>query len=123
LRPLKGSIALRLQVHRRSFPAPINFELELESVAFVERGDARALDGRNMHERVGLAVVALDEAEAFHRVEELDRPAGFLAGELALRTAIAAGTATATGALDRHRLTFDAKVGRRNSPAAINEGE
>ena len=76
-----------------------------------------------MHERVRLAVIALDEAEAFHRVEELDRSAGLLAGELALRTAIAAGTATATGALDRHRLTFDAKVSRRNAPAAIDEGE
>src|SRR5438105_2334410 len=79
-----------------------------------------------MHERVRLPVIALNEAEAFHRVEELDRTAGLFAGELALRPSIAAAataTASAAGALDRHRLTFDTKIRRRNSPAAIDEGE
>src|SRR4051794_40074982 len=79
-----------------------------------------------MHERVGLTVIALNEAEAFHRVEELDRAAGLLARQLPLRTAgAAAGTSagSAAAALDRHRLAFDAKVGRRNPAAAIDERE
>src|SRR5215212_12277845 len=72
----KNLLALRLQVHRGIFAAAIDLELELEPVALVERRHARALDRRDVHERVRLAVIALDEAEAFHRVEELDRSAG-----------------------------------------------
>jgi hypothetical protein len=68
-----------------------------------------------MHERVGLAVIALNEAEAFHRVEELYRPAGLLSGELALRPALCA--------LDGHRLALDPKVGCRDSAAAVDERE
>src|SRR4029079_11332553 len=69
---------------------------------------------------------ALDEAEPFHRVEELDRPAGLLASQLTLRsTGAAAGSAraAATAPLDCHRLAFDAKVGRRDPPAAIDQRE
>jgi hypothetical protein len=79
-----------------------------------------------MHERVRLAVIALNEAKAFHCVKEFDRAAGLLAGQLALRSAGAAwacARARAATALDRHRLAFDAKVGRRDPPAAINERE
>ena len=83
-----------------------------------------ALDSRDVNERIGLAVIALDEAEALHRVEELDRAAGLLAGQLALRAAGAAGcTCAAAAALNRHRLAFDAKVGRRNPAAAIDQRE
>src|ERR671932_592639 len=90
--PPKGPIASadRLQVHCRIFAAAIDLELEFQTVTFVERRDSGALDGRDMHEGIGLAVVALDEAEALHRVEEFDRPARFLAGKLALRPAISA---------------------------------
>ena len=71
-----------------------------------------------MNERIGLAVIALDEAEALHGVEELDRAAGLFAGQLALRPAPPAGRT-----LDRHRLAFDAEVGRRNAAAAIDQRE
>ena len=57
--------------------AAVDLDLELEPVAFVERRHAGALDRRDVDERIGLAVVALDEAEALHRVEELDRALAF----------------------------------------------
>src|SRR5207249_5518892 len=113
-RPLKGTlVAFRLQVHSRGFAAAVHFELELQPIAFVERRDPGALHGGNVHERVGLSVIALDEAKALHRVEELDGSACFLAGQLALWSAIAttaAAATTAASALDRHRFAFDPKV-------------
>jgi hypothetical protein len=68
-----------------------------------------------VHECIRLSVVALDEAEAFHRVEELDRAAGLLAGQLPLRAAL--------GAFDRHRLALNPEVCRRDTSAAIDERE
>jgi hypothetical protein len=68
-----------------------------------------------VHERVGLAVIALDETEAFHRVEELDRALSLLAGQLALRRTL--------GSLDRDRLAFDSKVGRGDTAATVHQGE
>jgi hypothetical protein len=99
--------------------AAVDLKLELKPVALVESREAGALDSRDVHERVGLAVVSLDETEALHRVEELDRAAGLFAGQLALRSA--AGTGAAAAALDRHWFAFNAKVGRRYAPAAIDE--
>jgi hypothetical protein len=94
-----------------------------------------------MNESSGLSVVALNEAETLHRVEELDRSAGFLAGQLTLwpaavatrrtakaataRAIAAAGTiaAAATAAHDFHGIAVDPQVGRRDSAAAIDERE
>src|SRR6185437_10318367 len=101
--------------HRSGLAAAIHLELELQPVAFVERRDPRPLDGRNVNEGVGLAVVALDETEALHRVEELDGAARLLTGELPLRASL--------GPFDRHRLAFDPQVRRRNPAAAIDERE
>ena len=118
LRPLKGSTAqplMRRQVHRGILAATIDLDLELEPVALVERRHAGALDGRNVHERVRLSVIALNEAEALHRVEELDDARRLLARQLTLRRAL--------GAFDRHRLTVDSKVGRRDAAATIDERE
>jgi hypothetical protein len=113
-----------LKIHRGIFAAAIDLELKLEPVAFVERRDARTLDRRNVNERVGLAIVALNEAEALHRIEELDRPAGLFTRQLALRASATSATATATAtALDRHRLAFDTKVGRRDPAASIDKRE
>jgi hypothetical protein len=95
--------------------APIDFELERKAIAFVERRKSGTFDGRNVNECVGLAVIALDEAEAFHRIEELDGALGLFAGQLALRPPL--------GPLDSHRLAFDPKVGGRNTPAAIHQSE
>jgi hypothetical protein len=95
--------------------APVHFELERESVAFVERRKPGAFDGRNVNEGVRLSIIPLDEAESLHRIEELDRSLGLFARELALGAALRA--------LDRHRLAFDSKVRRRNASAAIDESE
>jgi hypothetical protein len=69
-----------------------------------------------VNECIGLAVIPLDEAEAFHRIEKLDCPLSFLAGQLALRSAI--GTT-----LDRHRLALNPEVRRRDPAAAIHKRE
>src|SRR5688572_951564 len=134
--PLERRLLDRLQIHRRGLAATVDLELELDPVAFVEADHAGALDRRNVDEGVGLAVVAADEAEALHRVEELDRALGLFAGQLALRTAAAAaGTiaiAAAAGAvavlagrplLHRHRIAVDLEVGRGDPAAAVDERE
>jgi hypothetical protein len=68
-----------------------------------------------MDECIGLAVIALDETEAFHRIEELDCALGLFAGQGPLRRPL--------GALDGDRLAFDPKVGRRNPAAAVYQRE
>src|SRR3546814_2166132 len=116
----------RLEVHRRIFAATIDLEFEFEPVALVERRQTRTLDRRDMHEGIGLAVIALDEAEAFHRVEELDRAGRLLPGELPLRAAaatIAVALPRGAAILDRHRLAVDLEIGRRNAPTAIDQRE
>jgi hypothetical protein len=120
--------------------ATIDFQFEFEPVAFVEAGHASTLDGGDVHERIGLSVIALDEAEALHRIEELDRTGRLLAGQLALwsgtEAAACARTTTArcaTGGsitLTRrtaighfHRLAIDLEVGRRDPATAIDQRE
>jgi hypothetical protein len=93
-------------------------------------------NGRDVDKGVRLSVVAADEAEALHRVEELDGAAGLLAGQLALgAAAVAAATTETTAAAgaaailtgralgDRHRLALDLEVGRRDAAAAIHQRE
>ena len=93
-----------MQIDRCGLAAAIDLQLKLEPVALVESRDSGALDRRDVDERIGLAVIALDEAEALHGVEKLDRALRLFAGQLALRPAL--------GPLDGHRLAFDSKVGR-----------
>lgn len=89
-----------------------------------------------MNKRIGLTVIALNEAEAFHSVEELDRAARTFAGKLTLRSAITCRGATAETAgawftcftrraAIGHRKGFaiDLQIGRRNLAAAIDQGE
>ena len=78
-----------------------------------------------MNERIRLTVVALDEAEALHGVEELDGARCLLAGQLALRTAAEAAAAILAGRAlrNRKRIALDLEVGRRHLAAAIDEGE
>ena len=64
-----------------------------------------------MNEGIWLAVIALDEAEALHRVEELDGALSLFAGQLALRPAF--------GPLHRHRLAFEARVDFLLAPGAL----
>src|SRR3954464_1054237 len=129
----RGLLADRHQVDRGGLAAAGDLELELDSVALVEAGHAGPLDCGDVHERVGLAVVAGDEAEALHGVEELDRALRLLAGQLPLRAAAEAAaraTRTARARLarrrpvgDRKRIALDLEVGRRDAAAAIDESE
>src|SRR5688500_14196355 len=81
----RGSALNGHKVDRREFPSSVDLEVELEAIAFVDTRQPRAFDRADMDEGVFLAIVTRDEAEAFHRIEELDRPGGLLPGELALR--------------------------------------
>ena len=92
------------------------------------RRQAGTLDRRDMDESIGLSVIAADEAEALHRVEELDRALGLFAGQLALRAATEAAAGGAAFARsgradDFHRLTLDLQVGRGNAAAAVDQRE
>ena len=75
----------RHQVDRRILASSIDFDVELDPVTLVEFAHPRTLDRTDVHERVGLAVVAGNEAEALHRVEELDRAGRLFAGQRTLR--------------------------------------
>jgi hypothetical protein len=112
----------RLEIYGRIFAAPVDFEFKRQPIALVESRNAGTFDGGDVHERVGLAVIALDESEALHRIEELDRAFSLFAGQLSLRAAVSASRAAAA-AIDRHRLAFDSKVRRRDPPAAIDQRE
>lgn len=131
---------LRLKVHRRIFAAAIDFQFEVQAVAFVERAHASPFDRTDVDERIRLAIVALDEAKALHRVEELHGAARALTGQLTLRsTTIAAAEAAAITAAKTastgfarfawralghgKRFALDLQIGRRNLATAIDQGE
>ena len=122
------------KIHRCKLAAPIDFQFKLEPVALIQRWHASAFDRADVHERIGLAVIALNEAEALHGVEELDRAGCLLPGELTLRTTGAAGTTarrTRAGVaitrraavLDGHWFAINFQIGRRNAATTINERE
>jgi len=134
-RPLNGSKLLgRNQIHSRIFAALVDFDIEFEPVAFVQATQACTFDRRNMDKCIGLAIIALDKAETFHRVEELDRAGCLLTGQLALwataAAAISAAKATtpigarfARAIFHGHRFALDLELGCRNLAAAIDERE
>ena len=120
--------------------ATINLDFEREAIPFVQAAHAAAFNRRNVHERIGLSVIALDEAKALHCVEELDRPGRFFTSQGTLRRAIgttgtaitATSWATTRGSItvarrtaisDGHRLAVDLQLGCRNTATAINESE
>src|SRR5690606_14908033 len=96
-------------------PSSVDLEVEFESIAFVDSRKARALHRADVDERVFLAIVAGDEAEALHRIEELDRSRRLLAGQLALR----AGGLLLYG----DHVTDDLQIGRGNLATAIDQVE
>jgi len=75
---------LRDEIDRRVFASSVHLDIEFDSVAFIEPGKTRAFNRTDMNKRVRLAVIAGDEAETLHCVEELDGTDCLLAGELAL---------------------------------------
>ena len=126
----------RREIHRCKFAAPIDFQFEFEPVAFIEGRHASAFDRTDMHERIGLAVIALNEAEALHRVEELDRAGCLFPSQLTLWSAGAGAAGTTTGGtrasvtiarraavLDGHWFAINFQISRRNAATTINERE
>ncbi len=110
-----GSTLNRHQVDRRVLASSIDFKVEFKLVAFVQFPQARTFNSADVHESVGLAVIARDEAEAFHRVEELDRARGALTRQLALWCSRLCS--------NRDDIANNLQIGSRNLPAAINEVE
>ncbi|MBB4640216.1 hypothetical protein HNQ99_000504 [Rhizorhapis suberifaciens] len=85
-----------------------------------------------MDECIWLPIVALNETETLHCIEEFDRSACLFTSQLALRTAIAPTGATETATFSRgwssalfHRqwLALDLQVGGRNLAAPVNQSE
>jgi hypothetical protein len=121
----------RHQIDGSVLATAINFDFELEPVAFVKRRHAGAFDGRNVDKRIGLSIIALDEAEAFHRVEEFDSAARFFARQCPLRCAtetaapVARGITVARRAAvrDGHRFAINLEVRCRHFATAIHERE
>jgi hypothetical protein len=126
------SVGLGLEVHGRIFAATIDFQFEVQTVTLIESAHAGAFDSADVDEGVRLAVIALNEAEALHRVEELDRTAGAFARQLTLRTTIGATETTGAGLTrlarrstvgNRQRFAINHQIGSRNLAAAIDQGE
>ncbi len=107
------------KINRRVLASSVNFEVELETFAFVDPLQARTFHRADMHECIRLAVIPHEEAEALHGIEELDCPGGLFAGQFtlggaaALTTAITATIRTITATI----WAFTAAVGYRNDIA------
>jgi hypothetical protein len=110
-----GSTLKRHKVDRRVLASSIDLDVELHAIAFIEGLHARTLDSADVHEGIRLAIITGDEAEALHRIEELDRAGRLLAGKLTLRSNFAL--------LDGDHVANDRKVGGRDLAAAIDELE
>jgi hypothetical protein len=65
--------------------ASVNFEIEFEAFPFVDGRQAGTLHRADVHEGIGLTIIAHQEAETLHRIEEFDRPGNPLTRQLALR--------------------------------------
>ena len=109
------SVLSRRQVDRRILAAAIHLEVELKLVALVELTHPRTLDRTDVHERIRLAVITRDKAEALHRVEELDRTGRLLTRQFALRRSRLGGNG--------NHIANNLEIGRRYLAAAINEVE
>jgi hypothetical protein len=69
--PRHGSILWRVERDRTGAAALVVLELVADALVLVQRREARALNGRNVHESVGAAIVRRDEAETLVDVEKL----------------------------------------------------
>ena len=128
---------LRSQIDRSIFAATIDFDIELQTITFIEVGHACAFDGADVNEGVGLSVIALNEAEALHRVEELHRAGATLASQLTLRRTAAIATTETAGAASRtfaalarraaifhrHWFAIDLKIGCGHAATTIDQSE
>lgn len=102
------------QVHRGILTAAINLDVEFDSVAFIKTRKPGPLHRAYMDERIWLPIVARNETEALHRIEELDGSNCLLASKLTLR---------GFPLLHRDDIPDDLQVASRNFSAAINQRE
>lgn len=116
-----GSTLARDEVDRRVLASSIDFDVEFDLIAFVEAGHARALNRADVHERVRLTVITRDEAEALHRVEELDRTGRLVTRQLALGSRFARCLLTLL--FDRNDIADHDEITGRNLAATIDELE
>src|SRR5260370_42429285 len=65
--------SLDLEILRRRFSA-VAYDLELDLLAFIERGETRLLHSRNVHKHIAPAALRLDESIAFGRIKPLHSP-------------------------------------------------
>src|SRR5712691_9880979 len=65
--------SLDLKILRRRFSA-VAYDLELDLLAFIERGQTRPLHSRNVHKYIAPAALRLDESIAFGRIKPLHSP-------------------------------------------------
>jgi hypothetical protein len=107
---------MRHQVNRRILPSSIDFDIEFQPIAFVKFPHPRTFDSANMHECIGLPVVTGDEAEALHRIEELDRTGCLFAGQLTLRRGRLA-------LCDGDHIADNDEIAGRDLSATIDKGE
>ncbi len=132
---MPGKLLHRCQIDGCKLAATINLQLELQSVAFVQRWHASTLNRADVHERIRLAIIALNKAEALHCVEELHGARCLFTGQLPLR-ATCTTACTATGRtracvaiawwaaiFNRHGFAVDLQIGCRNAATAINQRE
>jgi hypothetical protein len=101
------------KVDRRVLPSSVDLEIEFESVAFIDTRQTRPFHGADVDKRIVLAIVARDEAKAFHGIEELYRAGCLFAGQLPLRTLW----------LDGDDVTDDLEIGSGNLAAPVDQVE
>src|SRR5260221_7456461 len=65
--------SLDLKILRRRFSA-VAYDLELDLLAFIERGKTRLLYSRNVHKHIAPAALRLDKSIAFGRIKPLHSP-------------------------------------------------
>jgi hypothetical protein len=129
---IKGSE--RLQIYRSLLATTIFFQFERDALAFVQIGEAGAFHGRDVHESIRRAIVALNEAEAFGTIEELHGTIHTLTIAHRSRTITARRCRAAFEATfarltrrrtirNRQRLAVDLQFGRRNATIAFGQGE
>src|SRR5215813_2770907 len=75
---------LNLEIHRGCFPVVL-FDLILEVLPFIERGQSSALDRGDVDEYIFAACLRLDKSVALRRIEPLHGAAQFDTGSIRRR--------------------------------------
>jgi hypothetical protein len=96
--------------------ASVNFKIKFVAFAFVDGREARPLNRADVHEGVGLSIIAHQKAKTLHGIEKLDCARDAFAGEFAL------GSGRSTRCHGNNVADY-LKILRRNLAAAIDEVE